>query len=263
MFTSNAPAVLTSNTVRNLTNNIGTGTTTTASVIGISITSGTPNSTLTQNTISNLTNTNAAAAAVVTGIQFNGATANLVARNQIYGISAATSSAAAEINGIRIAGGTTTYRNNMIAIGAGTNNAIGTGSTTGGVNGIFEAGGTNAIVHNSVYIGGAPTAGVGPSYAFASTQTAVTRSLRDNILFNARSNAGATGKNYVVRVAGTAPNPAGCRARPLTHCPPHPGPRLPSSPQNANPILAALPAENRQVLGPSQVFPLRRDTVGL
>ncbi len=209
MFTSNAPAVLTSNTVRNLTNNIGTGTTTTASVIGISITSGTPNSTLTQNTISNLTNTNAAAAAVVTGIQFNGATANLVARNQIYGISAATTSAAAEINGIRIAGGTTTYRNNMISIGAGTNNAIGTGSTTGGVNGIFEAGGTNAILHNSVYIGGAPTAGVGPSYAFASTQTAVTRSLRDNILFNARSNAGATGKNYVVRVAGTAPNPAG------------------------------------------------------
>ena len=86
MFTSNAPAVLTSNVIRNLTTNIGTGTTTTASVIGISITSATPSSTLSRNTISSLTNTNAAAASVVTGIQFTGATANLVARNSIYGL---------------------------------------------------------------------------------------------------------------------------------------------------------------------------------
>lgn len=209
MFTSNAPAVLTSNTVRNLTSNIGTGTTTTASVIGISITSGTPNSTVSQNTISNLTNTNAAAASVVTGLQFNGSTANLVERNFIHGITAATNSTAAELNGIRIAGGTTTYRNNMIAIGAGTGNAIGTGSTTGGINGIFEAAGTNNFFHNSVYVGGAPTAGVGPSYAFASTQVTVTRNVRDNIYFNARSNAGATGKNYALRIAGTTPNPPG------------------------------------------------------
>lgn len=209
MFTSNAPAVLTSNTVRNLTTNIGTGTTTTASAIGISITSATPNSTLSRNTIFNLTNTNATAASVVTGLQFNGATANVVERNNIYGLSAATNSTAAEINGIRVAGGTTTYRNNMIAIGAGTANAIGTGSTTGGINGIFEAAGTNNFFHNSVYIGGAPTAGVGPSYAFASTQVTVTRSVRDNIFFNARNNSGATGKNYAIRVAGTAPNPAG------------------------------------------------------
>ncbi|WP_170113214.1 beta strand repeat-containing protein [Ahniella affigens] len=209
MFTSNAPAVLTGNTVRNLTTNIGTGTTTTASVIGISITSATPNSTLSQNTIANLTNTNATAASVVTGVQFNGAAANVVERNHISGLSVATNSTAAEVNGIRVAGGTTNYRNNMIAIGAGTGNAIGTGSTTGGINGIFEAAGTNNIVHNSVFIGGAPTAGVGPSYAFSSTQVTVTRTVRDNIFFNARSNAGATGKNYVLRIAGTAPNPAG------------------------------------------------------
>jgi len=209
MFTSNAPAVLTSNVIRNLTTNIGTGTTTTASVIGISITSATPSSTLSRNTISSLTNTNAAAASVVTGIQFNGATANLVERNSISGLTVATNSTAAEVNGIRVAGGTTIYRNNMIAVGAGIANAIGTGSTTGGINGIFEAAGTNSIFHNSVYVGGAPTAGVGPSYAFASTQVTVVRSYRDNIFFNARSNAGATGKNYAVRVAGTAPNPAG------------------------------------------------------
>lgn len=209
MYTSIAPAVLTSNTVRNLTSNIGTGTATTASVIGISITSATPNSTLSQNTISNLNNTNATAGSVVTGLQFNGAAANIVERSQIFGLSVATNSAAAEVNGIRVAGGTTNYRNNMIAIGAGIGNAIGTGSTTGGINGIFEAAGTNNFFHNSVYIGGAPTAGVGPSYAFGSTQVTVTRNVRDNIFFNARSNAGATGKNYALRIAGTAPNPAG------------------------------------------------------
>jgi len=209
MFTSNAPAVLTSNVIRNLTTNIGTGTTTTASVIGINITTATPNHTVSRNTISNLTNTNATAASVVTGIQFTGATANLVERNSISGLTAATTSTAAEVNGIRVAGGTTTYRNNMIAVGAGITNAIGTGSTTGGINGIFEAAGTNNFFHNSVYVGGSPTAGVGPSYAFASTQVTVVRSNRDNIYFNARSNGGATGKNYAIRVAGTAPNPAG------------------------------------------------------
>ncbi len=146
---------------------------------------------------------------MVTGIQFTGGTVNVVARNLIYGLTTATNSTAAEINGIRVAGGTTAYRNNMIAVGAGIANAIGTGSTTGGINGIFEAAGTNNFFHNSVYVGGAPTAGVGPSYAFASTQVTVVRSARDNVFFNARSNAGATGKNYVIRVAGTAPNPAG------------------------------------------------------
>ncbi|MEO8275263.1 MAG: Calx-beta domain-containing protein [Thermoanaerobaculia bacterium] len=209
MFSSNAPTVLTSNTIRNLTTNIGTGTTTTASVIGISLTSATPSHTLSRNTIFNLTNTNAAAASVVSGIQFAGAAANLVERNLIHSLTVATNSTAAEVNGIRIASGTTTYRNNMIAVGAGIASAIGTGSTTGGINGIFEAAGTNNFFHNSVYVGGAPTAGAGPSYGFASTQVTVVRSNRDNIYFNARSNAGASGKNYAIRVAGTAPNPTG------------------------------------------------------
>jgi uncharacterized repeat protein (TIGR01451 family) len=202
-------STVTANTVRNLTAAGGTGTAATASVIGYVSTNATPSHTIAQNTISGLTNTHATAATVVTGIQFTGGTANTVARNRIYGLSSATNSTAAEINGIRVTGGTTTYRNNMIAVGAGIANAIGTGSTTGGVNGILEAGGTNNFFHNSVYVGGAPTAGLGPSYAFASTQVTVTRSYRDNIFFNARSNAGATGKNYALRVAGTTANPAG------------------------------------------------------
>ncbi len=209
MLTSNAISTWTSNTVRNLTNNNGTGTTTAASVIGMSLTTTTPSQTVSQNTIFNLTNTNTTLATVITGIQFTGGTANVVDRNFIYGLSTATNSTAAEVNGIRVAGGTTVYRNNMIAIGAGIANAIGTGSTTGGVNGINEPLGTDSFFHNSVYVGGSPTAGVGPSYAFNSSQVTNTRSFRDNIFFNARSNSGATGKNYAVRVGGTTPNPAG------------------------------------------------------
>ncbi len=212
MVTTNAAANWTSNTVRNLTNNNGTGTTTAASVIGMSVTTTTPNHTLSQNTIFNLANTNTTAATIVTGIQFTGATANVVARNLIYGLTSATNSATAEVNGIRVAGGTTIYRNNMIAIGAGITNALGgvaTNSAATGINGINEFLGTDSFFHNSVYIGGAPTAGTGASYAFNGTQTINTRSFRDNIFFNARSNAGATGKNYAVKINGTTPNPTG------------------------------------------------------
>ncbi|MFN8246396.1 MAG: GEVED domain-containing protein [Ferruginibacter sp.] len=210
ILNSNPAATFSSNTIRNLSAAGGTGTTTSASVIGICINASSANHTLSQNTIFNLTNTNATAATVVTGIQYNSSTGtNLVERNFIYGLTSSTNNTSAEINGIRVAGGTTTYRNNMIAIGAGIANAIGTGSTTGGINGINEPLGTDNFWHNTVYIGGSPTAGVGPSYAFNSSQTTNTRSFRDNIFVNERSNSGATGKNYVVRVGGSAPNPGG------------------------------------------------------
>ena len=202
-------ANLTLNTVRNLTSNIGTGTTTSASVIGIIPTSTTPNHTISQNTIYNLSNTNATAASVVTGIQFTGGTANIVQRNLIYDLTVSTNSIGAEVNGIKVSGGTTIYRNNMILLGAGITNAIGTGSSAGGINGFFEFLGTNSVYHNSIYIGGAPTAGVGPSYAFNGQQTTNTRVFRNNIFFNGRSNSGAIGKNYAVRVGGSVPSPTG------------------------------------------------------
>ena len=205
----------TGNTIRNLTASGGTGTTTGASVIGMSV-NGTSAAgrTVSQNTIHTLANAHATAATIVTGIQYTGAATgtNVVARNLIYGLTSATNSASAEVNGIRVAGGTTVYRNNMIAIGAGIASALGsaaTNSATTGVNGVNEFLGTNSFFHNSVYIGGAPTSGSGASYAFNGTQTVNPRSFRDNIFFNARSNSGATGKNYAVKVNGTTPNPTG------------------------------------------------------
>jgi uncharacterized repeat protein (TIGR01451 family) len=212
MWTTIAPAVLTSNTVRNLTSNAGTGTAGGASVIGIALSSTTPNRTLSRNTISNLTNTNATAASVVIGIQFIGSTANLIERNLIYGLTVASNSAAAEVTGIRAADGISTFRNNMVAVGAGTANAIGAAATntgTVGINGIADTQGTNTFWHNSVYVGGAPTAGAGASYAFNGVQTVSNRSFRDNAFWNARANAGATGKNYAIKINGTVPNPSG------------------------------------------------------
>ncbi len=212
MSTANAISTWTTNTVRNLTNNNGTGTTTAASVIGMSLTSTTPNQNLSQNTIHTLTNTNATGASIVTGIQFTGSTANVVERNLIYNLLAPTTSTAAEINGIRVAGGTTTYRNNMIALGA--NQAISVGTTasnsgTTGINGFNGFLGTDTFVHNSIYIGGTATSGTGASFALNGTQTVNVRSFRDNIFVNARSNSGATGTNYAVKINGTTANPTG------------------------------------------------------
>jgi len=202
---SNAAMSATGNTVRNLTSNIGTSSGASASVIGISCASGSATSNVSQNTIYSLSNSNTTAASTVSGIHFTGNTgANMVERNFIYGLTVATSSVTAEVTGIRIGGGTTTYRNNMIALGVGISNAV-------QVNGINEPVlGTDNFYHNSIYIGGTPAAGTGNSFAFNSTQVTVTRNFRDNIFVNARANSGtATGKNYAIQVGGTAANPAG------------------------------------------------------
>jgi trimeric autotransporter adhesin len=204
---SSSIATLTGNTIRNLTAPGGTGTGTSSSVAGI-VFSNSSNNTVSKNTIFNLSNTNTTTASVVTGIQLNGSTTNLVERNLIYDFTVATNNTAAEVNGIKIASGTTTFRNNIIRLGAGINSAIGTGNT-GGVNGFNEPAGTNNFYHNSVYIGGSPTTGLGPSYAFNSSVITNNRVVRNNIFFNARSNSGATGKNYAIRVGGTGTNPAG------------------------------------------------------
>jgi len=196
-------STMTGNTIRNLSAAGGTGTTSNASVIGICVSNMNLNHTLAQNSIFNLNNSNTTDAVIVTGIQFTGSSGtNTIERNFIYALTSATSSSAAEVNGIRVAGGTTTYRNNMIAIGAGISNAC-------IVSGINEPLGTDNFYHNNVYIGGSPSAGTANSFAFNSTVVTNTRSYRDNIFVNVRSNSGATGKNYAVQVGGTSPNPVG------------------------------------------------------
>ena len=207
IHSANAPAIWFLNTVRNLSNNIGTGTSTTASVIGMNMTSSTPTDTLSQNTIYSIGNTNISAATTVCGIQFTGsALGSLIERNFIHSLTNA--STAGIMNGINVSGGTSTYRNNMIRLGIDGAGASITNSVA--MNGINALLGTDNFYNNSVYVGGTGVvSGTVNSFAFNHQQTVNTRNFRNNIFWNARSNASGTGKNYAVRVGGTTVNPTG------------------------------------------------------
>lgn len=196
------------NTIQNLTAAGGTGTTTSASVVGMVTSSTTPSTgyLIADNRISALTNTNAAITSTVTGIQFTGPSAGSnVLRNLIWGLNNASPTGI--VNGINVSGGTTTYANNIIRLGK---TAAGVDITTGATfNGINEPLGTDNFYHNSVLIDGAGVTGASNTFAFNSSQTINTRNFRNNIFFNARSNGSGTGKHYAIRVGGSSANPTG------------------------------------------------------
>ncbi len=192
---NSAPAMTaTNNTIRNITAAGGTGTGTTASLVGISNQGSSANHSITQNTIYALNNSNSGATAVVVdGIYFNASTGtNVIAKNNIHSFSAATS-VASTINGVEVVGGTATYQNNMIRLGVKSDGTDLTGGHT--ISGIKSTGGTNNFYFNSVYVGGASVVGSAMSYAF-NNSTTNTRSIRNNIFSNARSNSTGTGKHY-------------------------------------------------------------------
>jgi hypothetical protein len=203
---ANAACNFSQNTVRNLTAAGGTGTTTTASVIGILPNTTSVAHTISRNTIHTLRNSNLTAVTTVTGIQYTGSGgANLVERNFIHSLTAA--SPIAIVNGINVSGGTTTYRNNMIRLGI---DAAGNAITPGiAFSGISEPLGTDNFWFNSVYVGGSGVGGSVATYAFNSQQTTNTRVFQNNVFVNARSNGAGTGKHYAVRVGGTGANPTG------------------------------------------------------
>lgn len=199
-------ATLRGNTIRNLTSAGGTGTSTGASVIGMSFASTSVNNTVEQNTISALANTNSSAATTVAGIQYTASTGtNILQRNLIHSLNAA--SATAIVNGINISGGTNILRNNMIRLGQ---DAAGNDITVGAAfSGINEFLGTNTVFNNSILITGSGVGGTANTFAFNGQQTTNTRSFQNNNFVNARSNGAGTGKHYGIRVGGTTPNPTG------------------------------------------------------
>ena len=179
-------ATLTSNTVRNLTAAGGTGSGSSASVIGIMVNATSANHTVTQSLVHTLGNTNSSTAVCVTGIYFAGSSSGNVIRNFVHSLSISSTSSSAVMTGIYCGSGTTSYANNMVRLGidAGGNSLI--KPTT--IYGIWDALGTNSYYHNSVYIGGT---GVDPtSYTYAlNAQNYGTKS--DNILVNNRSYSSA------------------------------------------------------------------------
>lgn len=199
------PAVITGNTIRNLTNASGILTGQDASIGGLVFNSASGSNTISQNSIYSLKNTSTSSATVVTGIYYSGSTSNLIEKNSIHTL--ITNSNTSSINGIHASGGTTTYQNNMIQLGLDTSgNSINSGCSIKGIN---ETGGTNNFYFNSLYLGGNPSSGSSNTFAFNSSVTSNIRNFSDNIFYNARSNNGSTGKHYAVTVAGTAPNPSG------------------------------------------------------
>ena len=197
-------ATLLNNTIRNLSAAGGTGTNTSASVMGICIITTSSNHTISQNLISSLSNSNSSAATVVTGIQFTGSTGgSLVSKNLIHSLNCA--SPTGTINGINITGGTTTYQNNIITLGAG----IATGCAINGINEPVSSTSLDKVYFNSIYVGGTGVSGSASTFAFNSLVTSNVRNIRNNIFYNARSNGAGTGKHYAVQVGGTTANPTG------------------------------------------------------
>jgi hypothetical protein len=104
--------------------------------------------------------------------------------------------------------GTATLQNNMVRLGLdAAGNSITSGLLIRGIRDVFGA--TSSYYFNSVYIGGTGVTSASNSTAFFSDVVINNRNFRDNIFWNARSNASGTGKNYAIAVGGTAPNPPG------------------------------------------------------
>jgi hypothetical protein len=197
---------ITENTVRNFDSSSASALTgTTASVIGISLTANvTAGQVVSRNIIHSLSNSASTAATCVTGLHYSGPTTgtNLVSRNFVHSLSLATSGinttpGVSQLTGININGGLTEYTNNMIRLGL---DAAGTSITTGyPIAGINEGVGTDGIFGNSVYVGGSGVAANQNTFALQSSVSINTRSYKDNILVNARSNSSGAAKNYAVR----------------------------------------------------------------
>jgi hypothetical protein len=197
IYNHTATAIITGNTIRNLSISGGIGTKDAASLIGISSVANTAN-TISQNTIYNLSN-NFVGATVVMGIYMGTGTANTVSRNSIHSLAAA--STVSTLHGIYTFTGTTTYSNNIVRLGVdGTGTNITMGMT---INGIYNEGGINSFYYNTVYVGGSSVTGSAASYAITDIGMA-TRVYQNNIFQNARSNAGGgTGKHYAIKLAST------------------------------------------------------------
>jgi hypothetical protein len=214
---TNGTNTITGNTVRNLSSssqlNSGFSQQT---VVGVSsVTFSLSGQNISQNTIHSLMSSAATSAVQVSGIYYVGAASgdSTISRNLIHSLGVASSSASSVLSGIIVETGNVTVQNNMVRIGLDAN-----GNSTANaanVNGIYELGSTGAlkVYHNSVYVGGNETSGNANSFGLnASGGVTNVRNFQNNIFFNARGNAGGTGKHYAVQYGGTAPNPTGLTA---------------------------------------------------
>jgi hypothetical protein len=214
IVTSSGGNTITGNTVRNLSTTSANPSlqNATASVQGIRQTSTTAGQTVSQNVVHSLANTSTAGVEV-TGIYYAGPITgtNIIARNLVHSLSLSTGNSSSILEGILFQGGAFNAQNNMVRVGLD-----GNGASTAGVSlvrGILDDGTTEGrnFYHNSVYVGGSQTS-ASNTFAFSSTGATNARTFQNNILVNARSNSGGTGKHYAVQYGGTTVNPTGLTA---------------------------------------------------
>lgn len=201
-----AAIVIDNNVIQNLNCSVAnTGALMNASVIGIrdtSYSSVLPGSTLKRNTISNLTNTASTLSSVtVTGIFAAAPTgagaSSTIERNWIYSLSCNSTNNGSAVIGIYLYAGNTFYiYNNMVSIGSGISNGI-------LIAGIMHKAGIVKVYYNSIRILGAPTSGTGNSYCLYGTSTFLNLESKNNIFVNERSNSGASGKHYAIRLSNS------------------------------------------------------------
>ncbi|HEX8650886.1 MAG TPA: C25 family cysteine peptidase [Pyrinomonadaceae bacterium] len=191
--TTSANLSATGNIIRNMSGNSTAASTIVISGISLSPTTAGAN-TISQNTIHSLSNNSGTVLGAIYGMSLVMPTAaNVVERNLIHSFSITSTASGCQTWGISGGStGTTTYKNNMIRLGIDSTGASVTYPAS--VIGIRESGTSNVnnFYHNSVYIGGSgvlATPAASNSYAFQSTVTSGTRSVSDNIFYNARSNA--------------------------------------------------------------------------
>jgi hypothetical protein len=211
------------NTIQNMVGNSNGAGVVVGSGIVVSAGSTAAVTNVSRNTVFNLSNNSGTAMTAIYAIDLTMSTtaavnANLIERNIIHSISNTSTDNTSQIYGLILRGNTagtttTTVQNNTIRLGL---DAAGNSITSGFlIRGIRDTNPTspgvnaNSYYFNSIYIGGTNVASSSNSTAFFSDVVTSTRNFKNNIFYNARSNASGAGKNYAIAVGGTAPNPAG------------------------------------------------------
>lgn len=172
---------------------------------------------ISQNEISSLSNISTLGGSI-TGIFFSGQNnspinidSNLMSGNiiQSLNISSSVPNQSASLTGIYVKDGSSTFQNNFISLGFdNTGSSVIKNIPIYGINEQGNVG--NNIYHNSVYIGGSGVvSGSENTFCFKSSVTDNSRSYRNNIFCNARTNGAGTGSHFAIGVGGSEPNPEG------------------------------------------------------
>jgi hypothetical protein len=202
IYVTSSASAITGNVVRNISSSTNaTGGGATSAITGIGMTStNSAGCNVTGNLVHSLTSSSTAAVNI-TGIFYQGASGTIsnIARNSIHSLGFTGNNDLATVTALDFASATASVVNNMFRLGFTANGtAVASGVVFRGIS-TNSGSGTNNFYHNSVYIGGT---GVNTTarntFVFNKTTTTGTYDVRNNIFVNARANAAAGGKHYVL-----------------------------------------------------------------